>query len=415
MTGRGFVGGWTLCVLALVSGLEARDLAAQTGTAFTYQGRLVDAGVAADGSYDFQFQLFASDTGGTGLLPIAEKPDWPVALGLFTAELDFGAAAFAGGPLWLEVRVRPGTAAPGDPYVTLTPRQKLTPAPGAILASTASAVDWTGVANKPAGFADDVDDAGVTAVTAGTGLTGGTVNTTGTIAVDFTAAAPAVHDHASISGNAGTATALAADPADCPAGVAAGVTATGAAEGCIVVSTAADAGALVQRNATGGFAAGAVTATAFDYTAPLASTYIVNDCAFTSRVGVGVHCGTASGGAYPIAATPNGLAAPVNLPQGAVVTGVTFYVTDNDLGTDFFLFLMKNLVEGNYLVVASASTTGAVTGIQPRVGTGLANTTVDNGAGSYMALVATTGGPWMSTSLMVHSVRIDYTMARPAR
>jgi hypothetical protein len=390
-------------------------LAAQTGTAFTYQGRLVDAGVAADGSYDFQFQLFASDTGGTGLLPIAEKPDWPVALGLFTAELDFGAAAFAGGPLWLEVRVRPGSAAPGDPYVALTPRQKLTPAPGAIFAGTAAVVDWTGVANKPAGFADGVDDVGVTSVTAGTGLTGGTVTTDGTIAVDFTAVAPAVHDHASISGNAGTATALAADPANCPAGVAAGVTTTGAAEGCIVASSAAGAGTLVQRNAAGGFAAGDVTATAFAYTAPLSSTYMVNECAFKARDGSGVSCGNGFGGARPITTISTGLVAPLNLPQGAVVTGVTFMVTDNDPAVDFSTVrLAKHLNAVIYDVIATSATTGAVAGVQSLSVTGLSHQ-VDNATGGYEVLLATSGAWTVTSQLIAQAVRIDYTMARPAR
>ena len=33
-------------------------LAEPVGTAFTYQGRLIDSNNAADGLYDFQFKLF---------------------------------------------------------------------------------------------------------------------------------------------------------------------------------------------------------------------------------------------------------------------------------------------------------------------------------------------------------------------
>ena len=46
-------------MLALLAGFHQ---ASAQGTAFTYQGRLNSSGVPADGTYDFQFILFNTDT-----------------------------------------------------------------------------------------------------------------------------------------------------------------------------------------------------------------------------------------------------------------------------------------------------------------------------------------------------------------
>ena len=53
-----------LCwLVALLVGGAAMNLEAQ-GTAFYYQGRLNDAGSAANGDYDFQFSLYDAPTNG---------------------------------------------------------------------------------------------------------------------------------------------------------------------------------------------------------------------------------------------------------------------------------------------------------------------------------------------------------------
>ena len=140
-------------------------VAAQTpaGTAFTYQGRLADAGSPASGPFDFEFLLFDSAAGGSQVGTTAARDDVPVSTGLFTVGLDFGATAFAGSKRWLEIRVRPGA---GGTFQTLSPRQELTPSPHA---GFSSAAPWTGVSGKPPGFADDVDND--TTYSAGAGLT----------------------------------------------------------------------------------------------------------------------------------------------------------------------------------------------------------------------------------------------------
>ena len=146
---------------------------------------------------------------------------------------------FAGNKRWLELRVRPGAST--GAYTTLGGRQELTPGPNAVFSANAP---WTGIAGKPAGFADDTDndalgaltcpngqiakrvggvwacaddsDSGgdITAVTAGTGLTGG--GTSGAVRVGVNLAgsgsantiARSDHDHFSQAWSGSTANGL---------------------------------------------------------------------------------------------------------------------------------------------------------------------------------------------------------------
>ena len=100
------------------------------GTDFTYQGQLKDAGVGADGEFDFKFRLYdltSTQVGGEIEFEFVQVTD-----GLFTVELNFGAGVFTGDALWLEIDVR--ASGSGDPFATLSPRQPLTAAPYALYA-----------------------------------------------------------------------------------------------------------------------------------------------------------------------------------------------------------------------------------------------------------------------------------------
>src|SRR5262245_14378809 len=101
------------------------------GTAFTYQGRLMDGGVPADGQYDMWFRLYGSESATIILGTPVTLDNVQVTNGLFSVPLNFG-SEFPGTERWLGISVRPG-ASTGS-YTPLSPRQELTPTPYAITA-----------------------------------------------------------------------------------------------------------------------------------------------------------------------------------------------------------------------------------------------------------------------------------------
>jgi len=112
------------------------------GTAWTYQGRLIDNNDVAHGIYDFQFGLFDSAADGNQLGGNANLDSVEVEDGYFTVELDFG-EVFDGNTCWLEIGVRPGEQSDPNVFTTLVPRQEVTPTPYAIYAESAgSDGDW---------------------------------------------------------------------------------------------------------------------------------------------------------------------------------------------------------------------------------------------------------------------------------
>ncbi len=142
-----------LLVLLMMSSIaSASPLNAPVGAGFTYQGKLTDGGIPANGTYDIEFKLYDALSGGSQVGSTVTQGDVTVTAGLFTVQLDFG-NVFDGTALYLEIGVRPGASA--GAYTALVPRQALTAAPYAIYASKAP---WSGITGMPAGFADGVDN-----------------------------------------------------------------------------------------------------------------------------------------------------------------------------------------------------------------------------------------------------------------
>lgn len=137
-----------LLFLTLAVLLPAHVALAQ-GSAFTYQGRLTDGGAPPTSNYELEFRLFDAASGGT-----QQPQPTPVTIqftgaqavavtgGVFTVQLDFGAAAFPGAVRYLEIGVRHvGDAS----FTTLTPRQPISSTPYAIRSvSAATAADFSG-------------------------------------------------------------------------------------------------------------------------------------------------------------------------------------------------------------------------------------------------------------------------------
>ncbi len=100
--------------------------AAPVSTAFTYQGRLLDAGAPANGTYDIQVLLFDAAAAGAQVGATQTLNDVVASNGVFTASVDFG-AQMNGDARWIELRVRPGASA--GAYTIISPRTAIEATP----------------------------------------------------------------------------------------------------------------------------------------------------------------------------------------------------------------------------------------------------------------------------------------------
>jgi hypothetical protein len=116
--------------------LTAPLFARSQSAVFTYQGRLLDGGAPANGSYDLRFGLTDAVTNGNFLGPVLTNVPVAISNGLFFVTLDFGVAAFDGSARWLEIGVRTNGSA--GAYATVSPRQAVTAAPYATFATAAA-------------------------------------------------------------------------------------------------------------------------------------------------------------------------------------------------------------------------------------------------------------------------------------
>ncbi len=140
--------------------------AVDVGTAFTYQGRLIDGNDVADGLYDFQFKLYDDPNAGTQKGNTVYLDEVNVIDGYFTVELDFASVpnTFNGYARWLDIGVRPGSSS-GD-FTTLSPRQKVTPTPYSLMAADVKAPLSVG------GYSSDPIISGINAYNEGIGVCG---------------------------------------------------------------------------------------------------------------------------------------------------------------------------------------------------------------------------------------------------
>ncbi len=118
------------CLFVLLLTLTLSRVALAQTTAFTYQGKLTDAGNPANGNYDLQFKLFDTLSGGAQQGATLVRNPVAANAGVFTVTLDFGTNVFSGAGRFLEIGVRP--AGSGSVYTMLAPRQTITSSPYAI-------------------------------------------------------------------------------------------------------------------------------------------------------------------------------------------------------------------------------------------------------------------------------------------
>ena len=111
------------------------QIQAQMDTFFTFQGQLLDDGAPLTDTVSMRFNLWNAVAGGSQLGSTYTAMNVDVVEGLFTVQIDssyFGSSGFNGDPRWLQVLVYDTS---GGSWVTLSPRQAVTPAPYALYAA----------------------------------------------------------------------------------------------------------------------------------------------------------------------------------------------------------------------------------------------------------------------------------------
>ncbi len=143
-----------LLVLVAVYCFAADEAHAQT-TEFTYQGSLSDGAVPANGNYDLEFKLFDLASGGAQQGSTLQRLNVPIAQGIFTVSLDFGAGTLSGADRFLDIALR---TAGGGAFTPLSPRQKVNSAPYAVRSLSAATADSVAVAGLPSGSANYIQN-----------------------------------------------------------------------------------------------------------------------------------------------------------------------------------------------------------------------------------------------------------------
>jgi len=86
----------SLLAALVCSCLVTSSSAASFGSAFNYQGRLMEGGAVANGLFDLSFTLFNAATGGVQVASSVQAAPVAVSNGLFAVSLDFGMNSFDG-------------------------------------------------------------------------------------------------------------------------------------------------------------------------------------------------------------------------------------------------------------------------------------------------------------------------------
>lgn len=136
------------CVLA-VALVIGTSIFAQTSV-FTYQGKMIDGGALAAGSYQMTFKLFDAVSGGTQIGSTISDVPVTANAGMFSADIDFGVNVFTGANRYIEIAVRHNS---GETYTILSPRQPITSAPYSIRALISGEADIAADSQKLGGIA----------------------------------------------------------------------------------------------------------------------------------------------------------------------------------------------------------------------------------------------------------------------
>jgi trimeric autotransporter adhesin len=136
-------------VLILIVAASLQTAPGQTSD-FTYQGKLVQSSVPANGNYDIEFKLYNAAAAGT-LVDTKLRDNVSVANGIFTVRLDFSTSSFDGTARYLEISVR--ATGSGSAFQQLLPRQQITSTPYAVRSLSANSATTATNASQLGGVA----------------------------------------------------------------------------------------------------------------------------------------------------------------------------------------------------------------------------------------------------------------------
>lgn len=158
---------------------------------------------------------------------------------------------------------------------------------------------------------------------------------------------------------------------------------------------------------------GTARATDFAYASARTRYLSLPPSAFQPRVNGGDAVVESAVGAtyYAASVTSGNFAAPVDLPDGAVITGISVWLVDNSAAGDMSANLLRRPYTSQaYISLGSGSTAGAMVDVQEVVCPPLAHV-VDNSANTYILSIFCNN--WDGLLTAVKGARITYTVSAP--
>ncbi|HLP85076.1 MAG TPA: hypothetical protein VK157_12060 [Phycisphaerales bacterium] len=372
----------------------------------TFQGKLDQSGSPANGVFDFRVEHFDTSLGGSpiGLTNVLNAVN--VNNGLFNLTYD-ASNIFNGSPRWVQISVRPtGSADPFTPVI----RQRITATPYAIrsLNERWTPITPTQLATDP-GISSVFINAPVAPFPDAALTTRGSTDTFSGIYSDVASGTGVSYYGWAVGGlsklearysgisnrftmGTDTATFLYIE-SDGRIGIG-GVPATTS-----ILQVTGDA--RVSSNAAAG---------SFSYTSPQTRSISLPPGAFQGSGSANPSIGTDRVFFAGAAATTGTLVAPINLPEGATVTAVRAHVVDNTAGT-ISLDLWRNTFTGGTVLMASATSVGAVAGTRAISDTTIASPIIANSTGAYAIWVSCDS--WDINNCMLRAVQVEYTVPGP--
>lgn len=381
-------------IAALTTALTATITTAQP---FTYQGYLEDNGAPANGEYDFNIALYDAQAGGTqlGFLDVHENTQ--VTNGLFTVELDFGPHQFRSTGRYIEIRVRPGDS--GAVHDVITPRTPVNPAPFAQHAFTADTLtnplwEQTPDLDYAAGSGTDRFLINRQYRINPTEYFGVHANTPGFVGMYVSGPANSSPFYGYSVNDVTSAYTYFNSNDDSWNVVGAGLITS--------LRVTSDNNVEVARD---------IQAENYNYETPKTRYLSISGNTFFAGSGDPFAVSTGVGGAYITAPNQSGwLVAPVNLPDGAIITRLRAYVTDTAAGDISVRLRRTTHGASSGSTIAIVETQGTPGGVIQLTDDSVSLPNVNNATNAYYLRVYSLNWPGNNT-LRVDSVIIEYTVS----